>query len=151
MAQSRRKRRSEPVSHLGKQPPRHRFILNPYADIRLTTCPRCNGRTLLRKIALAVHIEPLHLMTLNKHCRYCKVCDLVIAHQDEVEAMLAAAYSVRAPEVLGNDYLVLGTLDRADWRRLSQKDASPADLLECLHDFEEVLVLEYTPGGWYRE
>ena len=36
-----RSRASGEAPRLGKQPPRHRFFLNPYPDIRFTTCPQC--------------------------------------------------------------------------------------------------------------
>jgi hypothetical protein len=54
---------------------------------------------------------------LNKTCRYCPRCDLPIAHQDELEAWLAAFFRDHQPEIVGNDYMVLGTEDRADWLR----------------------------------
>jgi hypothetical protein len=37
------------VTQIGKQPPRHRFILNPYPEERFAFCPECNGRTEPRK------------------------------------------------------------------------------------------------------
>ena len=37
---------------IGKLPPRYSFILNPYADVRLSKCPRCQKLTYLRKFAL---------------------------------------------------------------------------------------------------
>ena len=44
-------------------------------------------------------------------------CDLLIAHQDELEAWLAAFFGHQQPEVVGNAYLVVGTEERAAWRR----------------------------------
>ena len=84
---------SEPA-RLGKQPPRYRFFLNPYADARFTTCPQCSGKTRVRKLPLVIHIDPLQLIALNKTCRYCPRCDLLIAHQDEIEAFLAGVLEV---------------------------------------------------------
>ena len=150
MAQSRRKRQSEAAPRIGKQLPRHRFVLNPHQDVRLTVCPICRGRTLLRKIPLVVHVDPMQLVVLNKHCRYCRLCDLVMAHKDEVEAMLAAIFAQRAPDVIGNDYLVIGTLDRADWSKTRKNAMTVPEIIERLHDFTDVLKLEYDPGGWRR-
>jgi len=42
----------------GKLPPQHRFFLNPYRDMRFTSCPKCNGKTKLRKLPLAIHVNP---------------------------------------------------------------------------------------------
>jgi hypothetical protein len=43
------------------------------------------------------------------------------------------------PELLGNDYLVLGTEDRADWLRGVNTQRSPQEAFECLHDFRDVV------------
>ena len=86
---------------------------------------------------------------LNKSCRLCPGCDLLIVHQDELEAQLAIAFGQRAPEVVGNDYLVLGTLDRTDWRRGTKGQLMVGDLFEHLHDFADVRRLELA-RGWTR-
>src|SRR5438105_15688393 len=87
---AKRARASQSGRRLGKQPPRYRFFLNPYTDVRFTTCPQCRGKTRQRKLPLVIHIDPLQFVALNKACRYCPRCDLLIAHQDELEAWLAA-------------------------------------------------------------
>jgi hypothetical protein len=71
-----------------KLPPMYRFVLNPHTDVRFSTCPDCSQRTLLRKVPLVVHVQPHNPMLLNKHCRFCPDSDLLIVHQDELEAML---------------------------------------------------------------
>jgi len=65
-------------------------------------------------------------------------CDLLIAHRDEVEAHLTRLFTQVRPEVIGNDYLVIGTLDRADWKRGLQKPLAYAEIEEVLHDFNNV-------------
>jgi hypothetical protein len=134
---------------LGKQPPRYRFFLNPYADVRFTTCPQCGEKTRVRKLPLVIHIDPLQLLALNKTCRSCPRCDLLIAHQDEIEAFLTAFFGQTRPEIVGNDYLVVGTEDRADWLRGMRTPRSTAATLESLHDFIEVVTFEPAPRwGW---
>ena len=141
-----RQRTSAPrsVVRLGKLQPRYRFFLNPYSDVRFTTCPEGGGKTRQRKLPLVIHIDPLQLIALNKTCRYCSACDLLIAHQDQLEAWLAAFFSEHRPEIVGNDYLVLGTEDRPDWLRGMRTPLSPQDAFECLHDFREVV--RFTPA-----
>jgi len=46
------------------------------------------------------------------HCRFCPDRDLLIIHQDELEAQLAAHMSERDPSVIGNEYIVIGTMER---------------------------------------
>ena len=104
---------------LGKQPPRYRFF-NPYEDVRFNSCPQCTNKTKQRKLPLFIHIDPMQPMLLNKTCRYCPYCDLLIAHQNDLEDVLARTFAVLNPEIVGNDYLVIGTLDRADWKRIDQ-------------------------------
>ena len=142
---AQRSRASGDVRRLGKQPPRYRFFLNPYTDARFTTCPQCGEKTRVRKLPLVIHIDPMQLVALNKTCRYCPRCDLLIAHQDELEAWLAAFFGHQQPEVVGNSYLVVGTEDRAAWRRGTHTPLTLAEMLEHLHDFVEVVRFEPAP------
>lgn len=77
------------------------------------------------------------LLSLNKTCRFCPYCDLLIAHKDELESLLVAMFEERAPEMIGNEYLVLGTVDRPVWQRGSKGELAVKDMLENLHDFKD--------------
>ena len=107
------------ASHIGKLPCRYTFILNPYTDARFTRCPGCDQPTKVRKLPLFIHVDPLNPIVLGKTCRYCPDCDLLIVHQDELEAQLEALFEERDPSLVGNDYLVLGTVERQAWRHLA--------------------------------
>ena len=95
---------------------RHRFFLNPYQDAAFTRCPKCLSKTRIRRFPLVIHIDPRQLFLLNKQCRYCTRCDLIIARKSEVESLMAAAFEQLNPQVIGNDYLVMGAAERSDWR-----------------------------------
>lgn len=137
------------MTKINKLPPLYRFILNPYEDVRFSTCPECSQRTLLRKVPLVVHVDPLHPVVLNKKCRYCPDCNILIAHQDELEQLLVYTFQEHAPEVIGNEYLILGTVDKATWRK-QQKEPIPVDqLLGYIHSFKEYLNIQHSPGGWH--
>jgi hypothetical protein len=136
---------------LGKQPRRHDFFLNPYQDWRFSYCPKCGERTRLRKFPLVIHVEPLNPVALNKTCRYCPSCDLIIAHQDEIETQLTILFSERNPSVVGNDYLVMGTLDRTVWRQSLEQPILMGELLDHLYVFKQVLRFEPEHYGWVRE
>src|SRR5207302_9348374 len=88
---------------LGKQPPLYRFFLNPYQDMRFTRCPQCDSKTLQRKLPLVIHVEPMEMLSLNKTCRYCPHCDLLILHQDDLEHLLASFLAEHKPDVIAND------------------------------------------------
>ena len=135
---------------IGKLPPRYAFILNPYADVRLSKCPRCEKLTYLRKFVLFIHSDAWGPMALGKTCRYCSRCELIMAHQDELEAQLAYSFSQIAPDVIGTPYLVLGTVDKKVWQEgLAGDGGKLAEMLQHVADFKRVLKLVVEPGGWY--
>ena len=139
----------EKETHIGKLPPKYTFILNPYTDARFTRCPGCDQKTKQRKLPLFIHIDPMSPVVLNYTCRYCPDCDLLIAHQDELEAQLQALFAERDPSVIGNDYLVMGTVERQAWRESMKQPKSIQEMLEHFHIFKEVRTVEYRPAGWY--
>ncbi len=131
-------------------PPRHSFALNPHREMRCTKCPRCEGRTRLRKFALLIGVEEFGLMVLGKTCRYCPPCDFIIAHRDELEALLAAGFSTHEPEVIGNGYYVIGTVERKTWRKgMRDSITSTDELLRHAADFAKEFDLLCEPGGRY--
>jgi len=130
------------VTQLGKQPPRHRFALNPYPEEQFTSCPGCYGLTEQRKFPLVIHVDPRNPVAINKTCRYCPRCDLIIARKDELEAQLAMLLEKHHPALIGNDYLVMGTLDHDDWERGRQTPLTLPELVAKLYIFQEVLHIE---------
>ncbi len=132
--------------------PMHRFFLNPYEDLRFSSCPQCGGKTKIRKRPFLVHIYPDFLTILNMSGPTCLKCDLLILHQDKLEAMLVVAVSLnKRPDLLGNDYLVLGTVERSFWQEHHQDVIpDPTQPLEHLHVFKEVVRFEPAPR-WVRE
>jgi hypothetical protein len=135
-------------AHFGKLPPLYRFILNPHPETRFSTCPNCGGKTAIRKVPLFIIVKPDYPMTINKHCRYCPKCDILIAHQDELERMLVLAYEKRIPKIIGNPYLVLGTLEPSSWRKREKELLSLGTIEEHVHDFKGYLDVEYAPAHW---
>src|SRR6266571_2405677 len=132
-------RKKKTTTQLGKQPPRYRFFLNPYEDMRFTRCPQCDNKMHQRKLPLVIHIDPTYMFSLNKICRYCPHCDLLIAHQNDVEQFLTAFFTQYNPDVIGNDYLVIGTIERATWKHGTQQPTTMQEMIEALHDFKEVV------------
>jgi hypothetical protein len=135
---------------IGKQPPRYKFILNPYVDARFTKCPKCDGKTGQRKLPLVIHVEAVNPVALNYTCRYCSRCDLLIAHRDEIIALLTALTGGRKTTWTDDDFFIVGTLDRADWKRGLKTPLSIPEMMEGLHDFKQVLTIQVT-GGWVRD
>ena len=136
-------------TRLGELPPLYRFILNPYTDARFTRCPSCEQKMRQRKVPLFIHVDPFHPIVLGYTCRYCPDCDLLIAHQDQIEVLLANLFAELDPSASGEDYLVIGTVERKAWREGMKQPKGIDDMLAHLHDFKEVLTVEYRPAGWY--
>ena len=96
MADQEKKTQKKKSPQLGKPPRLYRFFLNPYQDVRFSSCPQCANKTRQRKLPLFIHVSPAQPVTLNKTCRYCPNCDLLIAHQDEIEDILSRLLSSRS-------------------------------------------------------
>lgn len=94
---------------------------------------------------LVIHVEPHYFIALNTTCKYCPHCDLLLAHQDILEDLLARTFAENAPEVIGNDYLVVGTMDRPDWKAGMHAAVPPTDALKFLHDFKRVVTFKLAP------
>lgn len=137
-------------ARIGKLPPRYKFILNQYTDERLSKCPLCRKPTHQRKLALFIHIDEWGPMVFGKTGPYCSPCELIIIHQHELEAELAYSFSKFAPEMIGKEYLVVGTVDKKTWKGgLTGKAPQFEDVLKGMADFKKVYSLHVEPGGWY--
>ncbi|MEO8354842.1 MAG: hypothetical protein ABI621_02915 [Chloroflexota bacterium] len=131
----------------GELSARYKFFLNPYSDIRFSRCPQCEGKTSQKKVPLMIHVDPHYPINLNYTCRYCPRCDVLIAHKDEIEGHLHGLFSERAPEVIDNDYMVMGTTERSYWKEGFTKPHLPPETLANLHGFKEYLNFKRI-GGW---
>jgi hypothetical protein len=88
-------------------------------------------------------------MMLGKTCRLCVVCEVLIAHEQEVTPLLVAsgiATSIAAP-----NYLVLGIAAARVWRSGIARGVSLEAFRESMTDFNEYLRVNVAPGGWYRD
>lgn len=133
----------------GALPARYSFALNQHSGVRFSKCPGCETKTRVRKIPLVIHVDGTGLVVLRKMCRMCVNCELVIAHQDEIEPQLPSAVPPGAREKPG--YLVLGTVEPRFWRRGLSSALMMDELIENMADFKAHMRLEYTPGGWRPE
>jgi len=137
-----------PLPPLGDLAPRDAFLLNPYADVRYTRCPRCGHRTWRRKVPLLLAVAGYGPFVLGKTGPYCANCRLVIAHRDELEGELTTIFTRLAPEVVGGEYAVLGTVELRAWRRGMSAPTPIDDVLRHTAPFTTTLTIEYSPVGW---
>lgn len=138
-------------SRLGKLPPRYQFMLNPYPELRLSRCTLCNQKTGQRKLPLLIFIELGQPIVLNFTCRFCPACDLLVAHKHEIEHVLTDLFRQVDPQVIGHPYFIVGTVEKAQWRKGKQTPNQIQEVLSHLHDFVSVFEeLRVTHPGWYR-
>ncbi|MGF1524130.1 MAG: hypothetical protein ACFBSF_17565 [Leptolyngbyaceae cyanobacterium] len=145
------KKKNQKKKQFGHLPPQHDFFLNPYEDARFTRCPKCDGKTRLRKKPLLIFIEPAQPVSLNKTCRYCPGCDLLIAHKNELDDLLQRMCSQYYPHLVNHEYFVVGTIDRKSWHEGRQTISSIDDLFKTLHDFKQHLEFEPARYVWVKE
>ncbi len=126
---------------------KYTFFLNEYSDFAFSNCPQCSQKTKIRKIALAIHIDPNQLFTLNKKCRFCPSCELIIAKKPEIESIMAQTFETRRPEIVGNEYLIMGTIDKKSWRLFNNNTIYPETALKSVSIFKDVVQFKMV-GGW---
>ncbi len=53
------------------------------------------------------------------------------------------------PEVIGNEYLTFGVVERKDWREGNKGKIHPSEIIDRTYIFKDVLDFELMPLGWY--
>jgi hypothetical protein len=61
---------------------------------------------------------------------------------------MAAAFERRDPAIVGNEYLVVGTLPRRLWRARDDAGMRPVGMLDQTEIFRDVWKFELVGGGW---
>ena len=64
---------------------------------------------------------------------------------------MAARFENIHPEIIGNKYLVMGTLEKSDWQKFSKETTYPNEAIERIYIFKEMLKFEPVRAGWYPE
>jgi uncharacterized C2H2 Zn-finger protein len=134
--------RKRSVPRMGALAPRYSFFLNAHRDERFTRCPRCHARTRLRKIPLVIHVNSFGLVLLRKTCRLCLACEMLIAHESELNAEVQ---QVAARSDVDGSYVVLGTLGSGTWRAGMRQSISIEQVKHDMADLVAYMKVEITP------
>src|SRR5438309_2002877 len=133
---------------MGQLPPRYSFLLNPHRREAFTRCPRCKATTLVRKMVLVIHVDTVGLVLLRKTCRLCVVCEMLIAHEAEMDHVIDGLLD---HEGAAREYVVLGTLDTRTWRRGLSGTVTSDEVTGSMADFKACMRVDVTPRQWSRK
>jgi hypothetical protein len=74
---------------------------------------------------------------------------MLIARKDEVEHYLTELFLEANPEVIGNSYLIFGTVEKKAWREDRKQPKPFAEMLQHIHDFRGYQEIRMTMAGWF--
>lgn len=55
------------------------------------------------------------------------------------------------PDIIGNNYLTIGVVERKDWQQASKGKISQNEIIERVYVFKDMLNFEPVSVGWYPE
>jgi len=64
---------------------------------------------------------------------------------------MVACFEKSKPEMIGNNYLVMGVAEREDWLEGKKGKMTQGETIERMLVFKDVLNFEPVHAGWYRE
>ena len=64
---------------------------------------------------------------------------------------MVACFEQSKPEIIGNNYLVMGVAERRDWLESKKGNISQSETIERVLVFKDVLNFELVRAGWYHE
>ena len=123
------------------------FFLNPYTDSSFTRCPKCENKTKVKKLPLAILLEKKKIMfMLNKTCKFCPYCELIIAKKHELELIIMQFLGVE--HITDKDFTVMGTQDKAIYREGLNKGLIKDIPLKGVSLFKDVWAFEVQQAYW---
>ncbi len=127
---------------------RFNFFLNSYSDTAFTKCPKCEGKTKVKKLPLTVIMEKNKaILNVNKTCKYCPYCELLIAKKCEMDLIVKQFLGVSA--ISEKDYQIIGTLDKTLYRQIINNTITGDKSLSGVAIFKDVWNFTLQPAGWY--
>jgi hypothetical protein len=71
-----------------------------------------------------------------------KIANLPTRHRFRLEEQLVLLFETHSPSLIGNEYLVMGTLNHDAWERGCRIPLTVPEMLANLYVFKEVLLIE---------
>jgi hypothetical protein len=76
---------------------------------------------------------------------------MLIGHKHEIEHHLTELFLKIDSEIIGNDYLVIGTVEKKAWRENMNDPKALNEMLQHTHDFKSYQNIRMTMAGWFRK
>lgn len=122
---------------------RYTVFLNPYPEHRFADCPRCGEETHERNRVLVLQLGREIVLPAMAACRFCASCDLLIAHQDELKALLQQVLPQEEQRALEEPMIIMGTVDRGRLRGGEIDEfTTPAELLDAFRPVRQQVDFE---------
>lgn len=124
---------------------KYKFFLNPHIGTAFSTCPNCSSKTKQKKLPLAILLEKQKtFFLLNKTCRLCPSCELLIAKKWEIEPMICSFLGRQ--KIKESDYSIIGTVDKKGSELGFQSGDEAAKTIRRIVLFKDWC--DFTCGGW---
>ncbi len=89
------------------------------------------------------------LISLNKSCKFCPYCELIIGQKSEIEKYLNQIILNFGLQFNPANYFVFGTMERKDWKQGQDGSLDSGKALDIMLQFKSILDFEIRPAGWY--
>jgi len=136
--------------------PKHDFYLNAYEFYKWYGCLTCEGKMKVRKYCLMIHYQESlavapRLFSLNKSCKYCPYCDMIVVQKSEIEEHLGAMLAQMKVKFISENYFIFGTIDKKDWLNAQKVPTMPNEMLALSYPFKKIHDFGIQPAGWYKD
>jgi len=76
---------------------------------------------------------------------------MLIGHKHEIEHHLRVPFEYINPEIIGNNYLLVGTVEKKFWKEnlVQQPTLTLNKTNNYVHDFKSIQTISMTMGGWF--
>lgn len=126
---------------------KYNFFLNTHTDAAFTRCPKCDNATKIKKLPLTIVMEKnKSILNLNKTCKYCPFCELIIAKKYELDQIIGQFLGI--DKVTDKDYFVLGTQEKSAYLAGLNKGFIKEKPLEGVSVFKNVWHFELQRPYW---
>jgi len=76
---------------------------------------------------------------------------MLIGHKDEIEHYLTELFLKIDSNVIGGDYVIIGTVEKKAWHENMKEPKAFNEIQQHIHDFKSYQCIRMTMAGWFRK